>query len=331
MPRFRLAVLILPLCWAGSSIAQNGPKIETPKLSNDVEVKFGDSSTLRMLMLQDSVDILTKFGKIPVPLVEVRKIEVGLHLEDGASEKIQAAIKTLSSEGFKEREEAVNQLVALGPAAYSTLFRTSKSADPEVRKRAEKGLNRLKAKYPADQLRLTTQDRIFTKDSIVAGQIMSPTIKAKTPYFGTVDLKFSDLRSILWLAGNIEVEVTVDASKYCQATAWMDTGVTLEGGNGLQINASGEIDLMPGNGGQFVSGPQGTNLHGNQGPGSRLPGMLIGKIGERGTVFNIGENYRGAPAQEGKLYLQIMSGRFGGNQPAQGAYTVRINTGLDVR
>ena len=331
MSRLRFAVLIPSLLWAGTSFADNAPKTETANKNAEIEVKFGDSSTLRMIILQDSLEIVTKFGKIPVPLAEVRKIDVGLHLEEGVAQQLEAAVKQLGSEGFKEREAAVNQLVALGPAAYPTLQAAAKSTDLEVSKRAETGLSRLKAKYPADQLRVTTQDRVITKDSIVAGRIVSPTIKAKTRYFGTVDLKLSDLRSILWLAGITETEVTVDAAKYCSSTAWMDSGITLDAGNGLLISASGDVDLLPANGGQFITGPQGNNIHGNQGPGGRLPGMLVGKIGEKGTIFIIGENYHGTPGQEGKLYLQIVPGRFGGNQPAQGQYEMKIKSGIDVR
>jgi hypothetical protein len=332
MFRFFVALLILSLFWSSSVVAQGETKKDNSKVTNEVEVRFGDNSNLRMLILQDNLEILTKFGKIPVPLAEVRKIEVGLHMDAGVPEKIKAALMNLGSEGFKEREEALNQLVALGPAAYPTLVAAAKSAELEISKRAETGLTRLRAKYKADQLSLTTQDRIITKDSIVSGEIVSSTIKAKTPYFGTVDLKLSDLRSILWLAGNSEVEMSIDAGKYCQTALWFDTGVTVEGGNGLQILASGEVDLLPGNGGgQFLTGPQGSNIHGNAGPGGRLPGMLIGKIGERGATFNVGERYRGSPAQEGKLYLQIVPGRFGGNQPAQGNFEMKIKTGLDVR
>ena len=67
------------------------------------------------------VEIVTKFGKLQVPMTEVRKIDLGVHLADGVEEKIQAAMKKLGSENFKEREEAVNQLVALGPGAYPSL------------------------------------------------------------------------------------------------------------------------------------------------------------------------------------------------------------------
>src|SRR2546430_427795 len=321
-----IAVLLL-LGWAGAGVAQTTAKKDA-KSTNEVEVKFGDGSTVRMVILQETVDIVTKFGKLTVPMTEVRKVELGIHLADGVPDKIQTAMKKLSSEIFKERDEAVNQLVEMGPAAYPTLHAASKSKDPEVSQRVQMALKRIKAKYPADSLRLVVHDRIVTNDFPIVGRIISPTIKAQTPIFGALDLKLNELRTILWMGGNTETEVMVDAAKYCHATTWMDTGVTIESGVSLQIDASGEVDLLPGNGGgQFISGPEGNfNVRG-RGPGNRQPGQLLGKIGDSGPVFFIGRSHNTTPTVEGKLYLQITPGPWG-NQPAQGAYKVKINAGL---
>jgi hypothetical protein len=264
---------------------------------------------------------------------EVRKVELGVHLAEGVAEKIEDAMKRLNAEAFKDRDSAVNELVALGPSAYPTLHAAAKSTDPEISQRVQMALKRIKAKFPAESLRLTPFDRVITKDFPIVGRIVSPSIKAQTPYFGAVDLKLPEVRSILWLADTADVDLAVDATKYCHRINWMDTGVIVEAGGGLQINASGEVDLLPGNGnGEFISGPQGNfNVGGRGGPGNRwVPGLLIGKIGESGAAFSIGDRHHSVANQEGKLYLQIVAGNWGGNQP-QGAYKVKISAGLHVR
>jgi len=83
---------------------------------------------------------------------------------------------------------------------------------------------------------------------------------------------------------------------------------------------------LPGN--NFFSGPQGNpDVGGRGGPGNRYtPGTLLGKVGESGTPFVIGERYSGAPAGEGKLFLNIVPGPWGG-QPAGGNYKVKITIG----
>src|SRR5262245_31111315 len=316
MSWYRLGVLVLPLVWTGASLAQTGAKKDAKSPTNEVEVKFGDGSAVRMVILQENIDIVTKFGKLSVPMTEVRKIDLGIHLADGVADQIQGLMKKLSSDVFKERDEAVNQLVELGPAAYPTLHAASKSKDPEVNQRVQMALKRVKAKYPPESLRLTVHDRIVTNDFPLVGRIVSPTIKAKTPIFGALDLKLNELRTILWMGGNTDVEVMVDATKYCHRTNWMDSGVAIEAGVGLQIEASGEVDLLPGNGGgEFISGPEGNFNVGGRGPGNRQPGQLLGKIGDNGAVFFIGKSHHTTPTQEGKLFLQISPGPWG-NQPA---------------
>src|SRR5439155_26636361 len=112
-------------------------------------------------------------------------------------------------------------------------------------------------------------------DFPIAGRILSTSIKAKTPYFGELSLKLTELRSINWLSGQIDKEVVVD-SKYVSATQWLDTGIVLEGHGGLHITANGEIDLLNDGSGDFVSTPSGTRNIGGRRPGGRMPGALIG-------------------------------------------------------
>src|SRR5205814_1095572 len=98
-------------------------------------------------------------------------------------------------------------------------------------------LKRIKAKVPAEMLRTNFNDRIITTDFPIAGRILSTTIKAKTPYFGDLNLKLTELRSINWVSGQIDKEVVIDA-KYVSATQWLDTGIVLEGHGGLHITAT---------------------------------------------------------------------------------------------
>jgi len=304
-----------------------------PIKPGEVEARFGDGSAVRMIMLQESIEIVTKFGKLSVPTAEIRHIDLGIHLPEGVDKKIDAALKRLGSEVFKDRDAAVKELIALGPHAYPALSFAAKSSDIEVVKRAETAIKGIRQKYPADQLRTTINDRIQTTDFPIVGRIISPKIKARTLYFGDLDLKLAELRTINWLSGLIDLEISVDAGKYANRfnNPWMDTGVTLDGMGGLLITASGQVDLLNDGSGQGISGPEGNrNLGGGPGGGGRggLAGTLVGKIGENGQQFTIGSRYQTTSTREGKLYVQIVPGpNWGGNQMATGAYTVHIKAG----
>jgi hypothetical protein len=81
---------------------------------------------------------------------------------------------------------------------------------------------------------------------------------------------------------------------------------------------SGQVDLWPQTPGQYMTGPAGYEA----GRPGHLPGMLLGKIGENGKVFVIGERYDGTPGQDGKLFLHIVPSPWG--NPSTGGYAVRV-------
>jgi hypothetical protein len=57
----------------------------------------------------------------------------------------------------------------------------------------------------------------------------------------------------------------------------------------------------------------------------RAAGILLGRIGENGKVFVIGERYQGTPNQEGTLYLLIAPSPW--NNASTGSYKVKIGAG----
>jgi hypothetical protein len=51
------------------------------------------------------------------------------------------------------------------------------------------------------------------------------------------------------------------------------------------------------------------------------PGQLVGKIGESGETFVIGDRFEGTPSSEGKLYLQINPSPY--SPQCSGSYDVK--------
>jgi DNA uptake protein ComE-like DNA-binding protein len=219
----RLVPVILGLIALGATAA----RADDDKKNNEVEVKFIDGSTVRMVLIQESIEVITKFGKLSIPVSEIRGIDMGVHLPEGMEDKIQALIKQLNSDKFKDRDAAVNALVEMGARAYPALFNASKNADLEVQQRVQTALKKIKAAVPENMLRLSSQDRIITTEFPIVGQIVSPDFKVKTQYFGDLNLKLTELRSVAWVSGNLNTELAVEAAKYAVKDQWLDTNVTL--------------------------------------------------------------------------------------------------------
>ena len=126
--------------------------------------------------------------------------------------------------------------------------------------------------------------------------------------------------------------VGIDATKYAiNATQWMDTGIEVNLDDELTIAASGQVDLMVNGGGGYATGPTG-NAQWGQAPGTNHPpGALLGKIGNGGQTFLIGENYKGPAKAEGKLFLQISPSPWARHGNAVGgSYKVNITGGRDT-
>jgi hypothetical protein len=90
----------------------------------------------------------------------------------------------------------------------------------------------------------------------------------------------------------------------------------------LLATADGQVDLWPQGPGQYVCGPKGYTTAGKG--VSYMAGTLLGRIGENGKIFVMGERYDGTPGEEGRLYLHIVPSPW--NNASSGTFQVHITT-----
>jgi hypothetical protein len=318
----------IPCRWAfgavlltcGASLAQGQGKTDVPR-PNLAEVRFGDGSLVRMTILQDSIDVMTKYGKLTIPIREIRRIDFGLHMPEGVGQQIDQSIKQLGSETYKERDEAVKHLVHYGPLAYPLLQRASLSTDPEVSQRASGVIKRITEKTGQENLRIKEEDYIQTLEFPITGRILHPNIKAHSTHFGDLTIKLSELRTLFVRGNSGDNDLVVDAAKFANLPdQWLDAGVLVDPALRLTIVGDGQIDLWPQGPGQYITGPKGYSTAGKG--GNFMAGALIAKVGETGKAFLIGERFEGTVTEEGKLYLQIVPSPW--NNASAGTYRVRI-------
>lgn len=320
---FRWAPFVAVL-FVGAGVAQVPGKKEAPRCPQ-AEVRFLDGSLVRVQLLQENLEVMTKYGKLTVPLRDIRRIEFGVHLPMGVEPQIEQAIKQMGSDVYKQREEAARDLVNMGPLAFPAVQKAARNSDLEVAQRAATVLKRISEKVPADQLRSKLEDTIQTQEFPIIGRIVSPTIKASSIHFGDLSLKLSDLRSLHVRTSLGDLELSVDAAKYgSQPDQWLDSGLVIDAGQRLVILGDGQVDLWPQGPGQYMTGPKGYTTPG-KGSGF-MAGSLLGRIGDNGKVFLIGERFEGVPAEEGKVFFHIVPSPW--NNASTGTYRVKISTDL---
>lgn len=304
--------------------------------AKEAEVRFANGSTVFMTIIQDRIEVQTEFGKLSIAPRDIRSIDFGVHLPDGAEGRIQDALKQLASTSYRLRDAAVRDLAALGALAYPTLHRAAKSSEPEVAQRALAALKIIERKVPAKQLRLREEDVIRTSKFTIVGRVVTAGIKAYSEYFGDLMLRPHQLHAIRWLEGAGDTEVVIEASKHGSAhNQWLDAGILVDPQLELLITASGMVDLWPQGPGQYMASPSGMAGGRPQpvavaagGTPVAPPGVLVGRIGEDGPAFVIADRYAGRPARPGKLYLHI--GPSPWNNASSGSYRVKISSGHNI-
>jgi hypothetical protein len=312
------------------------PKFQPP-VTDDVEISFLNGSTVRMLIESESLDIATPYGKLTVPTKHLRAVEFGLHYPPGVEAKVVQAIKSLDSDNYQEREKATAMLIELGPYSFLAVLEASRAKDLEAASRATAILKKLQGKHPKKDLKTSGEDKVVTPTFTIVGHITSPTIRVKAEYFGENELNLSNMRALRSFSGaRKDIEVVVDASRYGNPGTWMETSCIMDGRTEYTITAKGQVDTGGGQGfgPQAAAGPNGLMNRGGKKaaftPGQKIgfinnnqhSGMLLGKIGEKGDPFFIGEHYEGTPDEEGTLYLHIGPSQWG--LQSIGAYEVKI-------
>jgi hypothetical protein len=172
-----------------------------------VEVRFTDNSNLKLTVRDETVEMSTRFGKLAIPLAEIRQVEFATRVPEDVTKRIHAAIADLGSPQYRAREAASSDLQTLKEKAYPALLHAAKHSDPEVVRRAEELLARLRETVPDEMLEIRNNDVVHTDDMKITGWIGASSFRVSTAQFGEQQLKLSDVHSMRSLTtGGMEPE-----------------------------------------------------------------------------------------------------------------------------
>ncbi len=166
---------------------------ETKVGEQPVEVRFTDGSVLKLTLREERVELTTPYGKLSIPVSEIRRIEFGLRVPDDVSRKIESAVSELGNSQFRRREQATAILLGLREKAYPAVLNATKNSDMEIANRAEELVKKFKEAVPAELLQVRDYDIVHTDLSRIAGRIEAPSLKAHTTQFGDVSLRLADV------------------------------------------------------------------------------------------------------------------------------------------
>lgn len=178
-----------PVATQPSAATKAGPPPE-------VEVRCADDSVLRVKLLDDTLELVTKYGTLRVPTADVRRIDFATRTPPEVADRVTTLISTLNHPDYATRERASAQLRDYRERAYHPLVKAAKHSDPEVSRRAEENVRFIQQKLPAGALEPREFDVVQTDDAKVAGLLTVSSLKVQTGPFGEQTLRLADVRSL---------------------------------------------------------------------------------------------------------------------------------------
>lgn len=290
------------------------PEAERPKVSaaNSLFV-LKDGTRIAGSLQFSSVTVSTDFGVLRVPVSDVKRIRVGKKCDAELIDRIADLIEKLGSSDFKVREQATEDLIKLGPVAASELKAAARSADVEIKTRAEKILASFIGR---EEETVPDDDVVETVKFTIVGTVDIQTFDLMTAY-GRLTVKKQDVVEVV-VSARTELTRVVTITPI---TGFMETKVSVSAGDNIVIKASGIISYGPGG---FTFSPDGAGSE-------MLPptdegfswGTLLGRIGASGKVFKVGLGYEGTADRSGELQLKVAAP---GLDPSEfiGEYKVEI-------
>jgi len=284
-----------------------------------VDKPAGDPDTITLVLLDGSViagklslkdlEVETQFGKLTVPVVNLRSFTPGIGSHPELSSSLQTYIKNLGSPIFNDREAAQKAIVKIGPTSRYELQKFVDDTDTERRTRVKAILEEFDTaaddedapKTPAVNLR----DTIETSDFTIVGKIGHSSFEVKTLY-GPLSVKLSDIQRAYRMVPqkeSVQKSFTVDGGAIAQR-AMKSTGVKLEKGDKVTITAEGSIVMTPW-GNQAMATPEGAANYGWYIPNQIAAGALVARIGNNGPIFKIGSKHSFTADRAGVLNLGI--------------------------
>jgi hypothetical protein len=179
----------------------------------DVEVRCIDDSALKLKLLDDKLELVTKHGVLRIATADIRRIEFSTRVPADVAEKVALAISKLNHSDFKVREHATEELKGYRARAYPQVLKAMKSEDPETARRADEIASFIRSKVPPALLEVREQDVVHTDDSKIAGRLTAEYLRVGTFQFGEQRLKLHDVYTLrTGAARDAELQVAAQAA-----------------------------------------------------------------------------------------------------------------------
>lgn len=300
-----------------------------------VVLKLADGSTVAGDLTVEDIKVTTEFGELTIPIAKIKSFTPGLGSNPAAAADLAAKLKDLESDDYRTREEAHKALSALGPKIAKQLAPHASSENAEVKRHVTELLKEFEQqaeeasdddegaeKRPA----WINEDTIETTQFTVTGKVSPEQFEIASKY-GPLKIALGDIvRASRPAEAREAIQKSLSvAGEHMVQRSFKSTGLRVQAGDRVTINASGNVTLTPW-GNNTVSGPDGMPNNGWYVPGSIPVGTLVYRIGDKGQVQKAGSKASFVAKSSGVIQLAIGMQAEYGNQGYQfpGEYKVKV-------
>lgn len=291
-----------------------------------------DGSVITGKLAVKDIQVKTTFGTLTVPVANIVNFRPGIDSFPEFGERINGLIAALGADDFNEREAAQKELQKIGTKVRKLLEERLKDDDNDERTRRVKKLLEEFDEMSEDSddwgdsgsKEWIRQDTIVTTDFTIVGSIVQKKF-AVASKFGQLAVNLGDIQRGQRLQQSkeeIRKSIGIEGSNIAQRQ-FKNTRIKLEAGDKVYLTADGTITMTPW-GSNAMSTPEGAPNYGWYVNGTISAGALVGRIGDSGTVFKVGQKYSFTAKKAGFLQLAIGMNPSYATQNFPGKYNVKV-------
>ena len=295
-----------------------------------IRMHLSDGSIISGKLAITTLAIDTRFGRLDVPIEEIRYIKPGIDSRPQLKEQVQSWIELIGSSDAEQRKAASAQLVKLGTGVLQLLRPLVHDASATRAAEARAIIERISEELdmemvnPAD---FSTQDVIATKAFTITGRIV-PQSFALASDFGDLKMPLADVMKADRNTGEPEEHrkvVSINQTNFV-SRSMKTTGIRVSKGDRIVIKASGQLSMT--RWGNAIATPDGASNTGWYLSGKIYNGAVCMRIGNSGQITKVGSNLSVSAPESGILYLGIaMNPRYAADNyqyPGQFKVDVRV-------
>ncbi len=302
-----------------------GPAVD-PEI---IRLHLMDGSVISGKLSVKDIEIETQFGKLTVPVTELRSFTPGLIHHPELGKKVYDLIDALGANDFDQRELAQKELLKMGASVRGELEKRLGDTDAERRKRVRNILDELDAEQsedgpePAAKGALIQRDTVETSQFTAVGKIVTSSFTVASLY-GPLTVKLSDiLRGDRGSPKKTELQKTISVEgTHLVQNGLKATGIRVERGDKVTVTADGTVMMTPWGNNAF-STPDGAPNYGWYVP-AIASGTLVASIGSDDNVFKVGSKSTFQAPRSGELRFGVAMQAQHAMQNFPGKYTVKV-------